>query len=171
MEVLYNPDKLKDEEITKRVRRAKLIAINENNQILLVNCYKDYFLVGGHVEENENDYDCIKREILEEIGTEIEFNELKRVFCVRYLNKNYPEEGINTEYETNYYYLKINIVPNYNNMNITEYEKEGNFRIEYIEIKDVIPKLSHSLAESTHPNVVRDTIFAIDECLKQIYKK
>ena len=53
---------------------AYLIPI-ENGKLAVVKTKKGYFLLGGGIDENETDEECIIRECLEEIGFEAEVGE------------------------------------------------------------------------------------------------
>ena len=76
-ETIYNYDYLKDEDITEVVIRTKALIINNKN-IILGNENNIYQFPGGHLEENETFEECLKREVLEETGIEIDDNEIKR---------------------------------------------------------------------------------------------
>ena len=67
-EIIYNTDNLKESEMTKTVTRAKVILVNSKDEILLANGSNTYFLIGGHVEDNESLEDCLIREVKEETG-------------------------------------------------------------------------------------------------------
>ena len=49
---------------------AYLIAI-ENNKLAVAKCYKGCFLIGGGMEKDEDQIDCLKREAIEETGHEV----------------------------------------------------------------------------------------------------
>ena len=53
---------------------AYLIPV-ENGRLAVVKTEKGYFLLGGGIDENETDEECILRECLEEIGYEAEVGE------------------------------------------------------------------------------------------------
>lgn len=56
------------------------IVTNENNEVLMVKTYNaGWVFPGGQVEVGENVIDAVKREIMEEAGTDIEVGE---VFCI-----------------------------------------------------------------------------------------
>lgn len=56
------------------------VVLNQQGEILLVNTYKDtWVLPGGEVENGENLIDAVKREIFEESGIHVEVEEL---FCI-----------------------------------------------------------------------------------------
>lgn len=164
-EIIHNYDNLKDEEINKYVKRAKAIIENYNNEILVVNSDKNYFLIGGHLDNEESFDDCIIREIKEEAGIEIPYKKRKPFFSIKYLCRDYPNKGDNTKYITNYYAIKYDLIPNIDNLNLTKDEIKGNFKLEYINKEKIIDVLTESLKSCTKENVVKDTILVIKQYL------
>lgn len=164
-EIIYNEYNLKDSDINKVVKRAKAIMINSNDEILLGYCNYNYQLPGGHLEDNETYEECLIREIKEETGIDMELSKEKvnPIITIKYYNKDYPSEGINSKYLANYYYIKTDLKPNLNDIDLTENEKEGMFYLKYIHINNVIEELSQSLKTCTKENVVKDTIKVIEE--------
>ena len=73
-EIIYNYDYLKDDDITEVVIRSKALIINGKN-IILGNEDNIYQFPGGHLEEKETFVECLKREVLEETGIEIDDND------------------------------------------------------------------------------------------------
>ena len=77
MEV-YNPTELLYEEIDEEKRKVRLLICNSNDEILVAHYNGIYMLPGGSLEENEILDKAIKkalrREIMEELGKEIEIN-------------------------------------------------------------------------------------------------
>ena len=67
-EIIYNEDKIKDEEIHEWVKRAKLLVVNSKDELLLAHTDDSYYLLGGHVDGDESDNECLIREIREEAG-------------------------------------------------------------------------------------------------------
>ena len=165
--IIYNDDYLDRDDINKVVGRAKAIIINSDDELLLASTNNNYYLVGGHVEDNESDEVCLHREILEETGIDLEINDLKPYFVVEYLCKDYPNKGDNTNYVANYYVVKCDETPNLDNVKFTESEKEGNFKLSYFHKDEVMNVLEKSLDVCTKKNVVRDTIDAVSEYLRQ----
>ena len=87
-EVIYNPDNLTEKDIKEIVIRVKALMINNGN-LLIGNANNVYQFPGGHLEINETFEECLKREILEETGINIDISEIdKPFFKVRYLVKN-----------------------------------------------------------------------------------
>ena len=166
-EIIYNYDYLNEEDINNHINRAKMIIENSKNELLLVNSKDTYFLIGGHVEENESFDECVVREIKEESGVEIPFEERQPFFTIKYYSKDYPNIGQNTKYTNNYYSIKYDLIPDYKNMQLEENEINGNFKLSYIHKDNVIDVLEENLKISQKPVVVRDTIDVIKEYLRK----
>lgn len=164
-EILYNNDKLEQKDINKVVGRAKALIMNSKDEFMVVLCHHNYYLIGGHVEENETFEECLIREVKEESGVTLPNEERKPFFVIRHLCKAYPTENDNTEYITKYFFIKADIVPDISQLNLTEDEIDGNFHLEYIHKDEIIEKLEASLATCTRDMPVKDTLQAIKEYL------
>ena len=167
-ETIYNHDYLKNEDITEVVIRIKALIINDKN-IILGNENNIYQFPGGHLEENETFEECLKREILEETGIEIDDNEIKRPFMkVTYLNKDWPAIGQNRKSEIYYYLIKTSKNPDMSKVKYTEHEKQGNFKIESIPLSESISVIEDNISKNEKNKViVPDMIMAITEYLHQ----
>lgn len=163
---IINNDKLSIEDINNIVRRAKVLLVN-NDELTICCSNHNYFLLGGHTDEDESDMECLHREILEEAGVNIDFNELFPFMTIKYLNKDYPSIGQNTLNIANYYLLNYKLLPNYEKMNLTEEEKQHKFQIVTINKNDILEFLEDSLAAATRPNVTLDTIKVIKEYINK----
>lgn len=167
-EIIYNHDYLKDEDITEAVIRTKALIINDKN-IILGNENNIYQFPGGHLEKNETFEECLKREILEETGIEINDNEIKRPFMkVTYLNKDWPAIGQNRKSEIYYYLIKTSKNPDMSKVKYTEHEKQGNFKIESIPLSESISVIEDNISKNEKNKVIApDMIMAITEYLHQ----
>jgi len=165
-EIIYNYDYLKKEEINRVVTRIKAVIVNSNDEILL--CYSDnnYHLPGGHLEEGETLSEGLVREIEEETGVRIEKEEREPFLSIKYMNKDYPSEGVNTKSIANYYVVNYDLIPNLKSINLTEGEKNGNFELKYISRETILDVLEESLETCSRKAVVKDTIEAIKEYIK-----
>lgn len=162
-EIVYNDDLLKDEDVNNIVRRAKIVIINSKDEFVLCESSNNYFFLGGHVD-NENDIECLKREIKEESGVKLKIPYFKPFMTIKYYNKNYPE-GKNTLSLANYYYLKYDLEVNLNNISLTNEEKDNGFKIVKIPKDQILEYLNNSLTKATRINVTKDTIKVLEEVL------
>ena len=167
-EIIYNYDYLKDEDITEIVIRMKALIINGKN-IFLANENNIYQFPGGHLEDNETFEECLKREILEETGIEIDDTEVKSLFMkVTYMNKDWPEIGKNRKSEIYYYLIETIKKPNIDKVNYTEYEKQGNFKIESVPLDESISIIEKNIPKNEKNKAIApDMIMAITEFLHQ----
>lgn len=167
-ETIYNYDYLKDEDITEVVIRTKGLIVNSKN-IILGNENNIYQFPGGHLEKNETFEECLKREVLEETGIEIDDSEIKRLFMkVTYLNKDWPSIGKNRKSEIYYYLIETSKNPDMSKLKYTEHERQGNFKIESIPLSESISIIKNNISKNEKNKVIApDMIMAITEYLHQ----
>lgn len=146
-EIITNKDNLKENEITEVVKRVKVLLINSNNEILLGYSHHDYQFPGGHVEENEELIDTVKREVLEETGIKLKVNNIEPFAKKIGYYKDWPEKNKNRKIEIYYYEIATDEKPNLNNTSYTENEKEGNFELRYIHLDKVEEELEKNIEE------------------------
>ncbi len=160
-QIIHNDYNLTLNEVTKTIRRAKLIVENNKGEILLCHLNNNYFLVGGHVENDETDENTLIREVKEETGVLVDVKNLYPIANVSYINKDYPEKNMNTYTSSNYYYIKCDLIPNKKNMDLTKDELSGNFQLIYIQKNGIINFLEESLETCSRKGTLQDTIFAL----------
>lgn len=167
-ETIYNYDYLNNEDITEVVVRTKALIINNGN-IILGNENNIYQFPGGHLEENETFEECLKREVSEETGIELDDREIKRPFMkVVYMNKDWPEVGKNRKAEIYYYLIETVKKPDMNKVNYTEHEKQGNFKLEFIPLEEAVDIIQKNIPNNEKNKVIApDMIMAITEYLHQ----
>lgn len=167
-EILYNYDLLDPKEITETVIRMKVLLFYEEN-LLLGNENHIFQFPGGHLENGETFEECLKREILEETGIEIQTEEIEKPFLkITYLNKDWPEKGKNRKSEIYYYAIKTKKQPDLSKTCYTEHEKEGNFTIEQIPFVSVIERIKENIPKNKlNETIAPDMIEAITEYQKR----
>ncbi len=165
--IFYNEDNLNEKDINNSVKRAKMLIINSNNEILLGYGHNTYQLIGGHIEDNESYDECIVREVKEETGITIPLKERYPFLQIKYYCKDYPKERLNSEYIINYYSIISDLKPNIDIINLTDNEKEGLFEFRYIHLDEVIDELKSNLEICKNKNTVNDTIEAIKIYLEE----
>lgn len=162
--ILYNPDKLSEKDITETVIRTKALIINKE-YIYLANEGTVYHFPGGHLEQNETLQECLKREVLEETGIELEENDIKEPFLkIIYQNKDWPLKGKNRKCEIYYYAIETQKEFDITKTKYTEHEKEECFTIEKVPLNKSIQILEENIPKNQKNEViVPDMITAIKE--------
>ena len=166
-EIIHNDDNLLESEVTELVIRTKALVLNNDN-LLLANENDVLQFPGGHLENGESLNDCLKREIKEETGIEIEDNEIGECFLkVIWLNRDWPSEGKNRKCEIYYYVVNTNKIPNFENINLTDSE-EQNFKVDFVSLRESIKYIEDNMPKNEKNNVISpDMINAIKEYLDQ----
>jgi len=164
-EIVYNENNLREEEIHEWVKRAKVLVVNSKEEILIAHTNDSYYFLGGHVDGEESDYECLVREIKEEAGIDYLPSITEPFVSIKYLCKDFPEIGFNKGYISIYYVIYDDMVPNPKNVNLTEGEKEGNLRLVYIHKDKILEEVKPYLELCKRKNVVRDTIDVLNEYL------
>ena len=136
-QIIVNKDCIQEKEITEIVKRVKAIIINSKNEILLGYSHNDYQFLGGHVEDGENPIETLNREISEESGISLNLDGAFPIILRKAYYKDYPQIGKNRKNEIYYYVIKTDKAPNLELTNLTDDEKEGNFKLEYIKLDDI----------------------------------
>lgn len=157
-QVIHNEDNLTLNDANKVTLRAKLIVENNNDEILICHMGVKYFLIGGHIDNDESDEQCLTREVAEESGVTLNFSNILPIASSNYINKDYPQNGDITYTNTNYYAIKYDLVPNIEMQNLTEEEKKENFKLMYIPKNEVINFLKNNKEINA---TLSDTIMAI----------
>ena len=157
-QVIHNEDNLTLNDANKVTLRAKLIVENNNDEILICHMGVKYFLIGGHIDNDESDEQCLTREVAEESGVILDFSNILPIASSNYINKDYPKNGDITYTNTNYYAIKYDLVPNIEMQNLTEEEKKENFKLMYIPKNEVINFLENTKKINA---TLSDTIMAI----------
>ena len=157
-QVIHNEDNLTLNDANKVTRRAKLIVENSKEEILICHMGVKYFLIGGHIDNDESDEQCLTREVAEESGVTLNFSNILPIASSNYINKDYPKNGDITYTNTNYYAIKYDLVPNIEMQNLTEEEIKENFKLMYIPKNEVINFLENNKEINA---TLSDTIMAI----------
>ena len=165
-EIIYNYDLLDDELINNKVERVKALIINSKDEILFGYSDNTYQFVGGHVEDGENLMEALTREIREESGIILNNLKILPFLKIKYYSKNYPKDGVNTITINNYFIVRTDLVPNLDNIALTDREINDGYTLKYIAKDKAIDILKESLKVANKVNPVLDTIEAILEFIK-----
>ena len=130
---VFNDDKIDELSATIITTRVKVFLVNSNDEILIATSGGGCQLPGGHIEEGEGILQGTVREVEEETGIILDYNEiLGQFYKIKYLQKNYQNTGKNRLSQVIYFLAKTDKHANIANLNLTENEKINNFDIKYI---------------------------------------
>ena len=161
-EIIYNKENLTDKDVDETVIRVKALIVNSKNEILLGYCHKTYQFPGGHIEENEDLEEGLKREVKEE--------NLKPYEKIIYYTSNYRNTGLNRKNEIYYYVVKTDEPVNINNMNLDDWEKEGNYIIKTIPLNDIEKVLKNSIPDNPINSIIVEEMIEVLNEYKKSYR-
>lgn len=163
---IFNEDHLKDDEIEETVVRVKAFIMNDKNEILIASSNGGVQLIGGHVENEEEQVNGLKREIKEETGIEISNEEISEPFYeVRHYIKNYFNSSKNVIAKMVYYVIKTDKIPNLNQTKLTKQEQDYDFCLKYIPFDEFEDYLKNFLNSEKKINglIATETLAAFHE--------
>ena len=165
-EIIFNNDNLSEIDIDEIVIRTKALIINKKEEIMLGYSHKTYQFPGGHLENGETLSECLNREILEETGIELNKQLIPFIKIIHY-TKNYRNSLKNRKNEIYYFIIKTNKSFDMNNTHLDDYEKNGNFCIKLIPLKDIENILNKSIKDNPiNEIIVKEMLIVLKE-----YKK
>lgn len=164
-EIIYNYDYLIDEDVNNVVGRAKILVENSKGEVLIVYSHKNYFLLVIMLKKMNLLMNVLLEKLKKKLVLKYHLKKRKPFFSIIYYNIDYPEKNLNSKFITNYYSIKYDLIPNLDNINLTDDEKDENFKLQYIDRNKIIEVLTNSLDTCTRPNVVKDTIEVLKEYL------
>ena len=164
-EIIYNKSNLVDEDISRIIKRAKLVLENNDGNILLCSSNDNYFLPGGRCEDNEDFIDCLVREVLEETGIVLPSFDSDAFLTINHI-WNDIDNNVNIKLIANYYSFKHDCYFNLDNTNLTEEEIDGGFSLCYVHKNNVLDFLNNKIKTCTNSLVISDTIEAINSYLE-----
>ena len=165
-QIFYNYDNLTEEDINRFVGRARALIINSKGEVLMSYYDGVYQTIGGHLDEGETYLECLKREVMEESGIDIDTVGLEPFMEIKYYSKDYPQKGINTCYVINYYEIKTDDLPDRAKIKLTETEINAHFDLKYILLDNLEEILSNMLKTTKYKRTVNDTLEVVKEYAK-----
>lgn len=133
MKILINPKNLKIDDSWDSYRKVRAIIENQEGEIIISLQDGICIFPGGKCEQNEENIDAIKREILEETGIEVKKDDIKQVLELETFYDdfyNYRFDCIKSRHTiTTYFYVKTNYTINKKKMNLDTKEQEKDFKI------------------------------------------
>lgn len=168
-EIIHNNDNLTIDDITETVIRAKALIVTNGN-ILIGNENNFFEFPGGHLEENETIDECLKREILEETGIELDDSEIKGVLVkVVFMTKDWPAPGKNRRAESYFYLVETKKKPDMSKVTLTENEKKNHFKLETFPLYESVDIIKKNIPNNERNEILSpDMIITIEEYIKSL---
>ena len=149
--------------------KSRAIVFNKLGKIYVCNMNGTYILPGGTVENNETPLATLKRELKEELGiVDIKPKELIEIDYYHYKFPKYKtdlfENRLNKVY---YYYVDVDVL-NFDNSNLTDYEKEQNTKIEEYTIDELLEKIKIDINNKYSPFTNKELSIILEYYRKEI---
>ena len=161
-EFVINDDNLRDEDIEKKVVRVKALILNSKGNILLVYNNNTYQFPGGHVDEDEEIDECMKREIREEVGIDVEVDD--PFLSIETYDNDYFGTGkkvLNTIY---YYRVFTDLEPDFSKTKYDALEMKTDFDLFYVDFSSleefIITKMN---SDEIDPKIAREMLHVVKE--------
>ena len=170
--IVLNEDNLKDEEVQKYEIKTRAVLVNNSEAIIVANYGGVILLPGGKIDDGEDEYTALIRELKEETGMTYDINELKYLFQLEYYQKNYPtREGnmINRKIDT-YFFTSEYKGFDANHMILTSKEQKDKFKLTLTNLEYLKYKLIESSNNPRSPFFKNEMIEVIGELEKQKIK-
>lgn len=138
------------EEISYKIRKAsRAVVFNEENKIAILNVSNDNYhkLPGGGIERDEDIITALRRELIEEVGVEVDVLD---------------ELGMIIEYRDNFKQLQISycylckVVGEYQETSFTEEEKNNGFILKWVSLNEAISILENDNPEKYMGKFIRE---------------
>ena len=166
--VIINEDKLDIMNMNDTVIRVKALMVNKNDQLLVVHNNHTYQFPGGHWRLNESLEDSLRREIKEETGITSKIERGPFMVIEEYY-KNYLATGKSRCNKVYYYIVYCNDGPKVEEMSLSDLEKATDFKLFYIQIKDMEQFLKESIKNKSIETVIGKEMLAVMQEYKDKY--
>lgn len=137
-EIVINKGKLKPEEITEVLDKARIVLRNSTGEFVLSHFERVYFLPGGKIEVDETPSETIKRELKEETNIDILLDDIEPFALVKNYLRDYQsiDGTIVNRLVNTYYFTGFTSKDDIEYFNLTIPEKRDDLRAFYIDMEE-----------------------------------
>lgn len=152
MKIVINPKELVVDDSFQVFHKVRAVIKNDEGKYAITTESGKCIFPGGKLENNEDVFTAIKRELLEELGIEFVDSEIKREFVLETLYDDYYDFRIKKYIPrytvTTYFYIETSKEINLTRMNLTSDEINQEFKIFFVSKDELIKMINedHSMA-------------------------
>ena len=161
-EFVINDDNLHEEDIEMKVVRVKALILNSKGNILLAFNNNTYQFPGGHTDGDETIDECIKREIKEEVGIEVEVGE--PFLSIETYDNNYFNTGKKVLNRIYYYRIFTDLEPDFSKTKYDALEAKTDFDLFYVSFSHleefIVSKID---SNEIDPKIAREMLHVVKE--------
>lgn len=170
-QVIFNKERITDDEIEMREKRVKVLLRNSKNELLLCKVDGVYHFVGGHPEEKESINECAKREVKEETGIDMQSESFTPFLELKQYKSNYFGTGKNGLATITYIDGKTDERFNYEKRDLDDKEAKKDFTLAYVNIDEAMRVLEDNREVSKKQNkefITTEMMYVVYEYKKQL---
>ena len=171
-EIILNKDRLKNDEITEVLDKARIVLRNKNSkEIVLARFNRVYFLPGGKIEEKEKIDNAVIREVKEETNINVILDSNEPFLLVKNYLRDYDinDGTISNRLVNTYYFTGYTTSEDIEYFHLTKLEKQDNLRGFFIDIDEAIELVNGYNKENRKAEYLAlETLKVLDE-YKQNY--
>jgi ADP-ribose pyrophosphatase YjhB (NUDIX family) len=165
-EIVINKARLKEDEITEVLDKARIVLRNDEGEFILSHFERVYFLPGGKVELTETPVDAVKRELKEETNINILLDDIEPFVLVKnYLRDYESSDGtIVNRLVNTYYFTGFTSKEDIEYFYLTMPEKRDDLRAFFIdmeEARELLKEYNKDNPKATY--LALETIKVLDE--------
>lgn len=172
--LIFNESNLQEKDIDEIVTRVKVFLVNNKNELNYAISNGGVQLPGGHVESGEDYIETVKREIKEEVGIELEDEEISQPFFeIKHFTKNYSNSNKNRISNVLYYLVRTDKEVNMENTTLTDNEKKNKFTMQKMDRNLFEDYLKNKIAEENieiNKIIEKEILIAYEELKNAIFK-
>ncbi len=166
-QLFINKDDLEKHEIDEEAIRSKGLVINDKNELLLVYNGNTFQFPGGHRKKEESLEETLLREVQEETGIDMIIENGPFMTITEYC-RNYRNTNKNRCNKIYYYVVKCNDLPNYEKINLSDFERQTEFKLSYVKLDKIEEFLEQNIKNKKMDDLIGYEMIEVLKYYKQL---
>ena len=168
-EVVFNKSRLKPDEITEVLDKARIVLRNTSGEFVLCRFNRVYFLPGGKIEQGETPKDTIVREVKEETNIDVVLDSDEPFLLVKNYLRDYDivDGTIQNRLVNTYYFTGVTNSDDIEYFHQTKLEKQDSLRGFFIDREEAIELLKEYDEDDEKAKYLAiETLEVLNKCKK-----